>query len=296
MTLTINEAVTLPLTRLTADEKAETLSYTNINGKLVPSESAAISPDNSAFRYGAGLFETMLVQRGAIRLLQYHWHRLFSGLQRLDFDIPVLMTPAFLEEEVLRTVAKNKLEELCRVRLQLYAGSGGMFGPASKAPLFVIECYALDADTLSLNENGLVTGLAEGVSKSNDSLANFKTSNALVYAMAARQAKQHRWNDALVCNNAGNIIESTIANIFLIKNGTVFTPPLSEGCVAGVMRRHIMTTVKTVVEQPFTKELLADADEVFLSNAVRGVKWVREFERTQYNNTMTRTLAATLYL
>ncbi len=271
------------------------MSYTNINGKLVSAENAAIGPDNSAFRYGVGLFETMLVENGNIRLKQYHWERLFSGLQTLDFDLPAHFSPAMLEEEVIKTVKKNQLEHLCRVRLQLYGGSGGIFGPDRKNPLFVIECYPLEPGTLLLNHNGLVVGPAEGLRKSNDSLGNLKASNALIYAMAARQAKQHKWNDALIFNTTGNIIESAIANIFWIKDNTIFTPPLTEGCVAGVMRRHILQSVKNIAESILTKNVLLEADEVFLTNAIKAIKWVGTFEGAAYGNSRTRALSTTLF-
>ncbi len=271
------------------------MGYTNINGKIVNTDAAIIAADNSAFRYGAGLFETMLVQAGNIRLRQYHWDRLFAGMQQLEFIVPKLFTPSMLEDEVLRTVSKNKLEALCRVRLQVYGGSGGIFGPDVKRPLYVIECYPLEPDTILLNNNGLVAGIAAGISKSNDSLSNLKSCNALVYAMAARQAKEHKWNDALVCNTAGNIIESAIANIFWIKDGAVFTPPLSQGCVAGVMRRHILHTIPGIAETPLTTVALATADEVLLTNAIKGIKWVRAIGESVYGNKQIKSLSAGLF-
>lgn len=271
------------------------MGYTNINGKIVDTAAAAIPVDNSAFRYGAGLFETMLVLDGNIRLRQYHWDRLFAGMQQLGFLVPKLFTPSMLEEEVLRTVSKNKLEARCRVRLQVYGGSGGIFGPDDKRPLYVIECYSLEPDTILLNNNGLVVGIAAGISKSNDSLSNLKSGNALVYAMAARQAKENKWNDVLVCNAAGNVIESAIANIFWVKDGTVFTPPLSEGCVAGVMRRHILHAIPGIAETPLTTAALATADEVLLSNAIKGVKWVRAIGESVYGNKQIVSLFADLF-
>jgi branched-chain amino acid aminotransferase len=269
--------------------------YVNINGKLLLGHDALIPTDNGAFRYGIGLFETMLVQDGAIKLASYHWARLFAGMQVLPFDVPPLMTPGFLESEVLRTVSKNKLGHLCRVRLQVYAGSGGIFEAGNKHPLFVIECYPLGPETQLLNENGLVVGIAEGVRKSTDSLCNLKTSNALVYAIAAAQAKQNKWNDALVRNTAGNIIESAIANVFWIKGDKLYTPPLTEGCVAGVMRRDIIDKLGIVTEAALTTEILYDADEVFLTNAIKPLRWVSRIGDKLYGNTHTRNIFARLF-
>jgi branched-chain amino acid aminotransferase len=101
------------------------LGYINIDGKLRELQDAAIPADNRTFRYGYGLFETMLVLDGVIQLADYHCDRLWSGAAALYLQIPKLLTREALVQEVLRTVARNKLEKCCRVRLQLYPGSGG---------------------------------------------------------------------------------------------------------------------------------------------------------------------------
>jgi len=265
------------------------LSYINLNGKIIEASAAGLPVDNRAFRYGHGLFETMLVQDGTLQLADYHWERLMGSAAKLYFRMPKLLTPTVLEEEVLKTVRKNGLEQLCRVRLQVYAGTGGLLEEGDSHAGYVIECFPLDEQILQLNEAGLVMGIADGLQKANDALANHKTSNALVYAIAARQAKENKWNDALVRNTAGNIIESTIANIFWIKDSQVFTPPLTEGCIAGVMRKHIMTKIK-VVEQVLTQAMLDDADAVFLSNAIRRIKWVRAIGNKEYSPQVVQTL------
>jgi branched-chain amino acid aminotransferase len=255
---------------------------------------AGVPYDNRAFRYGYGLFETMLVRDGIIQLAAYHWERLFAGAKVLYFDMPKLMTAAYLTEEVLRIVKKNGLEKLCRIRLQLYGGNGGILEQQTPKPGYIIECYAIHEETTQLNEAGLVLGLADDIVKAIDSLANFKTTNALVYAIAAQQAKAHKWNDALVHNNHGNIIESTIANIFWLKDGQLYTPPLSEGCVAGVMRRYIMERIP-VTESILDTDTLYVADEVFLTNAIRRIKWVSVIVDKTYSNTLTRKLYSQLF-
>jgi len=269
------------------------LDHINLNGKITTRTNAAIPVDNGAFRYGYGLFETMLVERGSIRLKEYHWERLFEGLKVLQLERPPLMTYEWMENEVLRTVKKNGAEGLSRVRLQLYAGGGGLYGMESAQPGFLIECFPLETDVLKLNEHGLVAGIADGINKSMDSLSNLKSCNALIYAIAARQAKANKWNDALVRNTNNNIVESTIANIFWIKDKVVYTPPLTEGCVAGVMRRHIMERI-TVTEKELREEGLLLADEVFLTNAIKRIRWVEGIGNTRYGNEKVNTIYKSL--
>lgn len=259
------------------------MAYINLNGKIIPASEAAMPVDNGAFRYGYGLFETMMVRDGVIRLGQYHWERLMTGLKQLYFEVPPLMTAAWLEQVVLATVKKNKLEKLCRVRLQMFAAGGGLYGLESKQPGFVIECFPLEPSILQLNENGLTVGIAADLGKSMDSLANLKSANALIYAMGARQAKANKWNDALICNTDGHIIESTIANIFWLSNGVLHTPPLADGCVAGVMRRHLLAKMP-VMEKSLTIDELLQADEVLLTNAVNTLKWMGAIGDKKYGH------------
>ena len=270
------------------------MNYSNLNGRITKTEEALIPADNGAFRYGYGLIETLLVKDGYIELGQYHWERLFNGLQQLYFKLPVLYNPEYFENEVLKTVRKNKLEKLCRVRLQLFAAGGGLYSSEVNRPGYIIECFPLETDVVKLNANGLSVGMSNGLNKSIDSLSNMKTCNALIYAIAAKQARENKWNDALILNQHGNIIESTIANIFWIKNGNLFTPPLSEGCIAGITRRYITEQI-TVTEQKLTWEELLSANEVFLTNSIRRIKWIGYIANKPFSNEQIKQINRVLY-
>ena len=266
------------------------MKYLNLNGKITIIANAIIPVDNGAFRYGYGLYETMMVENGAIRFKEYHWDRLFAGLKQLYFDIPAFMTPQWLEEEVMFVVKKNMTERLCRVRMQMFAGQGGLYSADNNHPGYIIECLPLDNEMLKFNENGLVVGIATELNKSMDTLSNLKSCNALIYAMGARQSREHKWNDALISNTDGNIIESILANIFWIKNKVVHTPPLSDGCVAGVMRRHVIHTLGNVKEKSLSPAELLEADEVFLTNAIKKMRWVGRLGDKQYGNKQITTI------
>lgn len=273
-------------------------SFVNINGKLIVSNDAALPADNRAFRYGDGLFETLLLRNGQIDLEHYHWNRLFAGLAQLRFRIPGTWSPSFFSAEIIKTVAKNNLGQLARIRLQVWQGTGGLYEGNTVNAGFIIECFPVTENIIRLNENGLVAGIAPGLIKSNDSLANLKSTNAQIYAAAARMAQEHKWNDALIVNHRGHIIESTIANIFWFRNGELFTPPLTEGCVAGTQRQYLLDHLPTlqlpVSLKALTTEELLGADEIFLTNAIRKIKWVREIGPKSYECTLTSKLHSLL--
>ena len=256
--------------------------FVNHNGINLSRDTANISVRNSAFRYGYGLFETMLVMDGVIQLKELHWERLFEGLRLLKFQVTAHFTASFLEEESLKTIKRNKAEKICRVRLQVYANDEGL------SPVFLIECFEIEKRMTELNEEGLVVGIAERIAKNADATSHLKTTSYLPYFLAAKHAKEKGWDDALVLNQHRRVIESTIANIFWIKDNVIYTPPISEGCIAGVMRRHLLIELPRngfkVSESILTDKILADADEVFITNAIRKIKWVKRIEKNQFAN------------
>lgn len=258
------------------------MRYINYNGEMKLAESIDIPVDSHALRYGFGVFETLLVRDGVIQLAEYHWDRLVSGMNILGMR-PNALTFHQFYDEIVSCVQQNGLKQWARVRFQVFSGRGGFSEKYATTVNFLIECFPIDPVIFQLNERGLTVGVADGVYKSNDVFANCKTSNMLPYLMAAKQAQRLQWDDAWVRNVQGRIIESTIANVFWIKDGSLFTPPLTEGCIAGVMRRFITERCAIeVIERPLTSEMLYDAEEVFLTNSIRGIKWVGQSAARSY--------------
>ena len=267
--------------------------FYNYNGNYFEEGEKFISPGSRAFRYGDGLFETMVMIDGKIRLALLHFERLFAGMKRMKFEMPQLFTPACLQEEIISLCKKNKLKD-ARIRLAVFRGEGGLYDAENMKPNFVIQAWPLPENIFSLNENGLVIDVYPDAGKQTDIFANIKSSGYLPYVMAALYAKENKLNDCLVLNTVGRIADSTIANLFFIKDDVLFTPPLSEGCVAGVMRKFLLANVDVIgveiVEQPVSAEQLLNAAEVFLTNATYGIRWVKQFREKEYLNTQTQML------
>lgn len=275
------------------------MRYINVNGQIVKETSAKVPYNNRAFRFGYGVFETMLFRGGVIQLKEYHWKRLFAAVDKLNLIMPEIMDADWLEAEIKKTIKKNKLEKFCRVRLQMYAGQGGLYDGQNAWAEFVIVATPEKEQITELNESGITLSIVEGLKKSNDTLANLKSCNALIYSMAAREADKKGFDDALIYNTDGNIIESTIANIFWIKGDTIYTPPLSEGCIAGVMRQYLLEqlpmTGVTIEEEPLTLDKLKAADGVFLTNAIRKIKWVSKIDDMTFSPNKVKALHSKVF-
>jgi branched-chain amino acid aminotransferase len=260
------------------------------NGIFLRAGSPVLTASNRGFRYGDGLFETILVKEGRIRLRDFHFDRLLAGMDRLRLVPPAHFSREQLESRILQLCERNGYAALSRVRLVVYRGDGGLYEfPETR---YLIESGP--AGDREWNEKGLAIDTFPDGIKACDGLANCKSNNFLLYALAALYAREQGLDDCLVINSHGRIADSTIANLFYIKDGKVYTPPLSEGCVAGVMRRFLLTALPAagfpVFEQPVTVEELLQAEEVFLTNALKGVRWVQRFRKTEYASTLSRAI------
>ena len=261
-----------------------------INSKIIPGDEPALLAANRGFRYGDGLFETMKVLKEDIVLAAYHFERLFAGLSLLKFEIPRLITPEKLKQEVLSLCKRNECEKSARVRLTVFRGNGGLYDESNSLQ-YIIECWPLNEAINKLNENGLVIDIYPAARKSCDIFCNLKSANFLPYVMAALYARENGLNDCLVLNTSENIADATIANVFIIKEGVIITPALSEGCVKGVMRKYLLEKMRDagyrIHETSVSAESIENADEVFLTNAINGIRWVKQFQDKTFTNIQT---------
>ncbi len=259
--------------------------FFNYNGSFFEEGHAIISAGNRSLNYGDGIFETMRVENGSIYLGDLHFERLFAGLSKLAFAIPPHFTPNFLENEVRALCDRNGANP-ARARLLVFPSGRGMYDDDRK-PQFIIE----SAEAGRLHETmgaGLLTGLYRGAVKAFDSFSGFKTNNFLPYSMAALHATGTGLDDCFVLNQHGRVCDSSIANVFVVREGNIFTPPLEDGCIAGVFRKYLLQMDGLHIrERPLQVEDIMEADEVFLTNSVRGIRSVKKFDDIYYGHTIT---------
>ena len=271
--------------------------WINYNGNFLLSGAPFLDTGSRAFRYGDGLFETLLVENSQLLLGSYHFDRLFSGMGFLRFSIPSGFTPERLTREILELCNRNGNPTLSRVRLVVFRNEGGIFDLADSDPHYVIESWPLPQRDPQLQ--GLVIDIFPLGRKACDPLANLKSNNYLLYLLAARHAGEYGLDDCLVLNSRDTLADTAIANLFYFQGGRCYTPPLTDGGVAGVMRRHLLATMPgagfPVEEKPVTIQDLLTADEVFLTNAIRGIRWVAAFREARYTNTLTMALHQKLF-
>jgi branched-chain amino acid aminotransferase len=265
-------------------------TYINLNGKIIRSDQPVVHANNRGFRYGDGIFETIRVKEGHIILADYHFDRLFSGIESLQFELPLNFTKDRLALQIEELCKKNHEQRSARVRLMVYRSDDGLSQSHEDFPDYIIQSSSIASVNPVIDEQGLQLAVYPHGKKAIDLFSNLKSNNYLLPVMAGKYAKSHQCGDCLILNSKENICESTMANIFCVKNKKIYTPPLSEGCVAGVTRRYLIEQMTKgnypQEETAMDIEFLKNSDEIFLSNAIQGIRWVSHFRDRKFGNTI----------
>jgi branched-chain amino acid aminotransferase len=250
------------------------------NGEMVHSPTF-ITPQNRSFRYGDGVFETMKIFKNEIMLREFHFERLFTSLVLLKISGTEYTTKERLNTDVLQVCNLNNCKDSAKVRIAVYRENENKAG-------VIIEADPLDKKTNSLNEEGWSIDIYPSVRKSMDAFANLKSANYLPYVLADLHAKENGNDECLVLNCNNKISDASKANIFLLLNDEVYTPALHQGCVNGVKRRFLIEQLKRagmpVHQHEISEEHLIEAQEVFLTNAINDIRWVKSFRNKTYRN------------
>nr|WP_068893203.1 aminotransferase class IV [Pedobacter panaciterrae] len=265
------------------------------NDEFILKNQPIITADNRSFRYGDGLFESMRMSSGKLKFPELHADRLRAGMKALKMEGAPLFDEYFLKQKTSELCKKNKIKDNVRFRLSVYRAGDGLYTPNSNKSGYVLEASPLTESTYELNKKGLIVDVFDELTKPVDKLSNYKTCNSLVYVMAGLYKKQYNLDEAFILNQNGFLCESISSNIFVVYNKQIYTPALSEGCIAGVMRNVVMNIAKTneipLIQAQINPEVLKEAEEVFITNAVGGIRWVMGYGRKRYFNEVTRLLS-----
>ncbi|MDD1782748.1 aminodeoxychorismate lyase [Enterovibrio sp. ZSDZ35] len=239
-----------------------------------------------ALQYGDGCYTTMLVRGGKVHAQSLHMARLMSNTQALG--IKVSNWPE-VESWVEQVAQSTELDENAVVKVLVSRGVGGRgYSPSGcTSPNIIVSSHIYPTFYTSWKEKGIKTvilGSQLGLSP----LAGIKHLNRLEQVLIKQEVDDRGADDGLVCDLNGNLIETSASNIFWRKDRTLYTPDLTLSGVEGTMRRQIVETapdcgyqVLIVSAKP---DVLWDADEVFITNAVMGIVPIRCIERTNYSN------------
>lgn len=272
--------------------------FVNNNGNVLSNDGPTLQAGNRGHLYGDGVFESIRIVSGVPINLENHVKRMLEGAKTLKIKTPTFYDTAFFHERIMELLAKSGINEGGKCRISIDRMSGGSYKPEVNDATFFIEVYPLEQNTFDLNSKGFEIDIFTELKKQRNSLSNFKHKSAIVYVMAAIKAGELKLDDLLIVNDNGGILETSNSNLFVVSNGVLYTPGLEEGCLAGTMRMQIINLALKngikVYECNILPQNLLAADEIFLTNAIKGIVWVGGYRTKRYFNNSARKFVAYL--
>jgi len=241
------------------------------NGRIVMPEEAHVSIADRGLLLGDGLFETMAVHNGQVFDLDAHLERLASGLGVLGFVQAVDLSK--LRAGIARYIAAEEAScAVLRVTVTRGAGPRGLAPPEAPRPTIFMTLSPMPA----VREIPLSLHVAAVTRRNEHSpLSRVKALPYLDNLLALSEARAHGADDALMLNTRGTIACATVANVFVIREGRLETPPVCDGALPGTMRALVLSLAKQAGVAPVENSLhvkdLAEADEVILTNSISRV-------------------------
>ena len=257
----------------------------NYNTQLQDFEQLPSAALTRAARYGDGVFETIRMREGKLLFIEDHYFRLMASMRILRMMIPMDFTPEYIVDQALR-LAEERGFENGRLRLQIVRSGGGAYTPNSNAIDWWMELDPLDAKDYVINEVGLKVELFKDHYVQPGLLSTLKSSNALPYVLGSIYAKENQFDAVLLVNDAKQLVEANYGNVFLVQGNVLRTAPLEDGALRGVFRKNVVEWAKDikleVQEASINPFDLQKADEVWITNTIRGIQWVGQYRKKSY--------------
>ena len=270
----------------------------NFNGTII-SEDATVLTKNRAFLYGDAVFETVKIINNKILFLEDHYFRLMSAMRVVRMEIPMNFTMEFLEEQILSIVENNQVIDSARARITVYRNDGGYYLPQNNTVSYLIHAVGLENKAYKIENKRYEVDLYKDFYITKQLLSSVKTTNKIINITGSIYANENGLDNCLLLNDSKNVVEALQGNIFMLKGNKLITPPISEGCLNGVMRRQILGLAKKienieVVEGVISPFDLQKADELFITNVIKGIQPITQYRKKEFSTNMAEKLGVIL--
>ena len=258
----------------------------NFNGSIL-SKDANVLTQNRAFLYGDGVFETVKVINNKILFLEDHYFRLMSSMRVIRMEIPMNFTMEYLEKQILALVNKNGLSASSRARITVYRNDGGYYLPQNNTVSFLIHAVALQNTLYAVEKMNYEVDLYKDFYITKQLLSSIKTTNKIINITGSIFANENGLDNCLLLNDSKNVVEALHGNLFMVLDSKLITPPVSEGCLNGVMRKQIISLAKKiknleVIEAAISPFDLQKAEELFITNVIKGIQPITQYRKKSF--------------
>ena len=269
----------------------------NFNGDSSAQEN--MLTQNRAFLYGDAVFETVKIVKGKILFLEDHYFRLMASMRILRMEIPMNFTLEYFEEQLLSVVENKGYSDSARARITVYRNDGGYYLPTTNEISFLIHTSPLDNQSFVFETKECEVDLYKDFYISKQLLSTLKTTNKVVQVTASIYANENELDNCIMLNDSKNVVEVLQGNIFMLQGNTLITPPISEGCINGVMRKQVIALAKKiegleVIEEIISPFDLQKADELFFTNVIKGIQSITKYRKKEFVTTTANALVQKL--
>lgn len=256
-----------------------------LNRTMVEATKARVAPVSSAMLYGRGVFTTVAIYNGAPFLWPQHWQRLLDHAGRLAIDCGGC-TQQGVGEALEKLISVNRVRE-GRARVILLARSGRDFWKTKTAGGKKTDLLIMTGEAQRLPQAGISLAVSPYRCNTFSPLMGIRRLNYLEQVLSWEEAQAREFEEAVMLNERGEVVSATMANIFWVKDGTVYTPKLSTGALAGVTRAAVIELANKhfipLIEGVHELSDLTEADEIFLTSAGLGLAIVTTFDFRRYS-------------
>lgn len=270
----------------------------NFNGTLVTQDTNILT-QNRAFLYGDAVFETVKIVDGKILFLEDHYFRLMSSMRVVRMEIPMNFTMEYLEEQMVSLAKANDCVNSSRVRITVFRNDGGYYLPHTNDVSFLIHVNPIASKLYSFEKAIYEVDLFKDFYITKQLLSSIKTTNRMLNITASIYAQENGLDNCLLLNDTKNVVEAIQGNIFMVVGNKLITPPVSEGCLNGVMRKQVLSLAKKinsleVVEEIISPFDLQKADELFVTNIIKGIQPITKYRKKEFNDVIASELLVKL--
>lgn len=261
--------------------------YICLNGEFLHGNEPRLHVNNRAFRFSDALTENIHANATDAQFLDLHLERLTGNMRILMMHVPPYLNYSNFSSLITSLLNKNRIFGGAHIRITVYRNSGESYIPADHEISFIIESNPLASGKYELNDKGLTIGISQDFSRSADKLAHLHRANQTLFMLAALESRKNGLDAVVLLNQAGRLTETTDSNLFLINGFSAFTPGLEQGCIPGIMRKIIINCLidagfRVNEQSSLSVSSLPDAEEVFLTNSIAGIRWVGAFQQKRY--------------
>jgi branched-chain amino acid aminotransferase len=258
----------------------------NFNG-IIQDSDLQLTVSNRSFLYGDGVFETLKIVNNKILFFEDHYFRLMASMRIVRMEIPMIFTMEYLEEQILKLVEVLAIKDAARVRFNVFRNEGGFYLPNDNSISFVIQASELESIRYKIPKIQFEVDLYKDFIVPSQLLSTLKTANKITHVTASIFAKENQLDSALLINETKNVIEAANGNLFMLMGNKLITPPISEGCLNGIMRKQIISLAKQiesveVIEAAISPFDLQKADELFITNVVVGIQPITKYRKKEF--------------